>query len=78
MANPPHRRAQLRLIGKPVPVGVQECLPPGGIGLDLMLAILAPHDQPDLGSGGVPQRHRRAGLGFHARVIRDDAVLTLP
>jgi hypothetical protein len=36
----------------------------GGIGLDLMLAFLAPHDQPDACSGGATQRHRRAGLGF--------------
>src|SRR5271169_7173841 len=36
-----------------------------GIGLDLMIAILAPHDQPDLCSGGAAERHRRAGCGFH-------------
>jgi hypothetical protein len=33
----------------------------GGIGLDLVAAILAPNDQPDAGSGGATQRHRRAG-----------------
>jgi len=30
-----------------------------------MLAILAPHDQPDLGRGGAAERHPWAGLGFH-------------
>jgi hypothetical protein len=37
----------------------------GGVGLDLVAAILAPNDQPDAGRGGATQRHRRAGLGFH-------------
>jgi hypothetical protein len=31
----------------------------GGVGLDLMLAILAPHDQPDAGGSSVAERHRR-------------------
>jgi hypothetical protein len=31
-----------------------------------MLARLAPHDKPDLGSGGVAERHRRSGLRFHS------------
>jgi hypothetical protein len=46
----------------------------GGIGLDLMPAILAPHDQPDLGGGSIAERHRRAGRGFHlmeAGLMRD-------
>jgi hypothetical protein len=30
-----------------------------------MLAGLAPDDEPHAGRGGVGQRHRRAGLGFH-------------
>jgi len=33
----------------------------GGIGLDLMAAILAPNDQPDAGGGSIAERHRRAG-----------------
>jgi hypothetical protein len=33
----------------------------GRVGLDLVAAILAPNDQPDAGSGGATQRHRRAG-----------------
>jgi hypothetical protein len=37
----------------------------GGIGLDLMLAILAPHDQPDLCRGSASERHRRGVFGFH-------------
>jgi hypothetical protein len=37
----------------------------GGIGFDLMLARLAPHDKPDLGSGSGTERHRWAGDGFH-------------
>jgi hypothetical protein len=36
----------------------------GGIGLDLMLAFLAPDDQPNLGGGSVAERYRWAGLGF--------------
>ena len=32
----------------------------GGIGLDLMLAVLAPNDQPDAGGGSVAERHWRA------------------
>jgi hypothetical protein len=32
-----------------------------GVGLNLMLAILAPNDQPDLGGGSIAERHRRAG-----------------
>jgi hypothetical protein len=36
----------------------------GRAGFNLMPAILAPNDQPDLGSGGATQCHRRAGLGF--------------
>jgi hypothetical protein len=36
----------------------------GGIGLDLMLAFLAPNDQPDAGGGSVAERHRRAEFGF--------------
>jgi len=35
------------------------------IGLDLMLARLAPHDNPDLRSGS--ERHQRAAIGLHCR-----------
>jgi hypothetical protein len=38
----------------------------GGIGLDLMLAFLAPNDQSDVGGGSVAERHWRAGFGFHS------------
>ena len=37
----------------------------GRIGLDPMLTIAAPHDEPDLGGGGPAQRHRRAAVGLH-------------
>jgi hypothetical protein len=37
------------------------------IGLELMLASLAPHDQADAGSLRAAKSHRRAGLGFHPR-----------
>ena len=37
----------------------------GRIRLDLMLARLAPHDKPDLGSGSGAERHWRAGLRLH-------------
>jgi hypothetical protein len=43
-----------------------------GIGLDLMLAFLAPDDQPDAGGGSVPERHRWAGFGFHAGITHTD------
>jgi hypothetical protein len=36
-----------------------------GVGLGLVAAILAPHDQPDTGRGSIAERHRWAGLGFH-------------
>jgi hypothetical protein len=35
----------------------------GGIGLDLMLAFLAPNDQPAAGGGSMAQRHGRAMFG---------------
>ena len=51
----------------------------GGVGLDLMLARLAPYDKPDLGSGSGAERHRRAGLGFHCvRRLNKDFVPTFP
>ena len=34
-------------------------------GLDLMATVEAPHDEPDLGRGGVAERHRRAAIGLH-------------
>jgi hypothetical protein len=37
----------------------------GRVGLNLMLTILAPNDQPDPCGGGATQRHRWTGLGFH-------------
>jgi hypothetical protein len=40
------------------------------VGLDLMLAILAPDDQPDADGGSATQRHRWAGLGFHTAGCR--------
>ena len=50
-----------------------------GVGFDLMLARLAPHDKPDLGSGSAIERHRqRAGFGFHCRRRKNDFVPTLP
>jgi len=36
----------------------------------MMLAFLAPNDQPDAGGGSVAERHRRAGFGLHVGVIR--------
>ena len=32
-----------------------------GVGLDLVLTVLAPDDQPDAGGGSIAERHRRAG-----------------
>jgi hypothetical protein len=39
----------------------------GGIGLDLMVAFPAPYDQPEMSSGSVAERHRRAGISLDAR-----------
>jgi len=39
-----------------------------------MLARLASHDKPDLGSG--TERHRRAGLGFHLSSRKQIAFVT--
>ena len=33
-----------------------------GVGLDLMMAIETPRDQPDMGCRGVTERHRRAAV----------------
>jgi hypothetical protein len=41
------------------------------IGLPLMLAFLAPSAQPDAGGGSVAERHRWAGVGFHAQSLLD-------
>jgi hypothetical protein len=42
----------------------------GGIGLDLVAARLAPHDESDVSGSSVAERHRRPGLRFHeARVL---------
>jgi hypothetical protein len=30
-----------------------------------MATVEAPHDEPDLGRGGVAERHRRAAIGLH-------------
>jgi hypothetical protein len=35
-----------------------------------MLAGFAPYDQPNLGSGGSAERHRRAGVGFRLWAIK--------
>jgi hypothetical protein len=32
----------------------------------------APYDQANIGSRRVPERHRRAGLGFHDNLLGDD------
>ena len=47
----------------------------GGIRLDLMLAFLAPDDQPDAGGGSIAERHRRAGLGFQRRDRRQPVAI---
>jgi hypothetical protein len=39
-----------------------------GVGLDLVLTVLAPHDQPDAGGGSVAECHRRTGVGLHPEV----------
>ena len=41
----------------------------GRVGLDLVLAILAPNYKPHVGSGGATQRHRRAGLGLQEATL---------
>jgi hypothetical protein len=47
----------------------------GGVGLDLMAAILAPNDQPDLGGGSVAERHQPSGIGFHLGLVGVTPVL---
>jgi hypothetical protein len=42
----------------------------GRVGLDVMLAFLAPNDQPDAGGGSIAERHRRAGLSFHSDALQ--------
>jgi len=37
----------------------------GGVGLDLVAARLALHDQPHARRGGVPEGHRWSRRGFH-------------
>jgi hypothetical protein len=37
----------------------------GGVRLNLIAALSAPHDQANLGSRRAPECHRRAGFGFH-------------
>jgi hypothetical protein len=39
----------------------------GGIGLDLIAAVLAPYDEPEARQRGTAYRHRRSRLGFHPR-----------
>jgi hypothetical protein len=39
----------------------------GGVRLDLMMAFLAPDDQPHAGGGSGAERHWRTRLGFHRR-----------
>jgi hypothetical protein len=41
----------------------------GGVGLNVMLARLAPYDKANMGSGGVPQCHGWAGIGFHLTAL---------
>jgi len=36
-----------------------------GIWLDLVLAILAPNNEPDLSCGSITKRHRGATVGLH-------------
>jgi len=36
----------------------------GRVGLGLMLAGLAPHNQPDVRGSRISERHRRPGIGF--------------
>jgi hypothetical protein len=43
----------------------------GGVGLDLMAARLAPHDQPHAGRSRVAERHRRPGSRFHQPSYRE-------
>jgi hypothetical protein len=35
----------------------------GSVGLYLVTARFAPHDEPNASRGGVPERHRRTGFG---------------
>jgi hypothetical protein len=74
--SPPYRAAGCRVRNRPALVPIEHgrfgAVPGshlGGIGLELMLAFLAPHDQPHAGRGGSPERHRRRGR-VSRRIIR--------
>ena len=41
----------------------------GGIGFDSMAAFPTPDDEPNMGSRRTAERHRRAGLGFHLKLL---------
>ena len=51
-----------------------------GIGLDLVVAFLAPHDEAHTGPCGVAERHRGAVITFHAvlRALRSVALNVAP
>jgi hypothetical protein len=42
----------------------------GRVGLDLVPAIAAPHDEPHMGRGGAAERRRRPGVAVHRRLRR--------
>jgi hypothetical protein len=46
----------------------------GGVGLGLMLADLAPHNQPDVRGSRISERHRRPGIRFQRERRLWDAV----
>jgi len=45
------------------------------VGLDLMVAIKTPDDQPHARRGGVAERHGRAGFGFHVTCMKGLALM---
>src|SRR5437016_13457378 len=64
MSWPPQRTDEaLAPIENRSPGTVSLCLL-GRVGLGLMLAGLAPHNQPDVRGSRISERHRRAGIGF--------------
>jgi hypothetical protein len=41
----------------------------GCVGLDLVAARLTPHDESDASRSRIAERHRRAGVRFHASIV---------
>jgi hypothetical protein len=64
-------RQSIRAFRRAVPSGHL-----GGVGFDLMPAILAPHDQPDAGGGSIAERHRLVIFKSHPSMRSPVSILS--